>query len=351
MKELEIGRQVVTAIKSCLAEVPFIHVKQIKQNVQLGRLQVDLLAEFQIADGPLRRIVVEVKVNGQPRLAREAVNLLARVKSESPEAYGMFMAPYISPASAEICRNEGIGYLDLAGNCRISFDNVFIQREGRDNPFVEKRDLRSLYAAKSTRVLRVLLMRNREWWKTQTMATEAAVSIGQVSNVKKLLRDREWIMEDRLGFRLSNPKGLLMEWAENYSYRKNVVRSLYSLKGPEEVEEAVAKACVELDIEYAFTGFSASRRIAPAVRGQRAMVFTSAIPEALLEKTGLKEVTTGANVSLMIPHDGGVYYMAREVDSMRVVCPVQLYLDLKTFKGRGEEAAEAVWEKELSTLW
>jgi hypothetical protein len=73
------------------------------------------------------------------------------------------VAPYISPVSAEICRKEGVGYLDLAGNCRLSFENVFIRREGIHNPFAVKRDLRSLYAAKSARVLRVLLMRNREW--------------------------------------------------------------------------------------------------------------------------------------------------------------------------------------------
>jgi hypothetical protein len=133
--------------------------------------------------------------------------------------------------------------------------------------------------------------------------------------------------------------------------RKNIVRDFYSLKTPEEVEDAIAKACAELDINYAFTGFSAARRIAPAVRAQRVMGYLSAIPEALLEKTGLKEVTSGANASLMLPYDEGVYYMTMEVNSLKVVCPVQLYLDLKAFKGRGEEAAEAIWKKELSTLW
>lgn len=351
MKSMDIEKRAATAIKSCLDEVPFIKVKRIRQNKQTGSMEADLLIEFQIGDGPLRRIVVEAKVNGQPRLAREAANRLVRLQSESPGAYGVFMAPYISPASAEICRKEGIGYLDLAGNCGLSFEQVFIRREGLRNQFAERRDLRSLYAAKSARVLRVLLMRSLEWWKTQPLANEAAVSLGQVANVKKLLRDREWIMEGTEGFKLSNPQGLLKEWSENYTYRKNIVRDFYSLKRPEEVEDAIAKACAELDINYAFTGFSAARRIAPAVRAQRAMGYLSAIPEALLEKTGLKEVTSGANASLMLPYDEGVYYMTREVNSLKVVCPVQLYLDLKAFKGRGEEAAEAIWKKELSTVW
>jgi len=124
------------------------------------------------------------------------------------------MAPYISPQAAEICAKEGIGYLDLAGNCRLSFGQVFIRREGIRNPFARKRDLRSLYAPKSTRILRVLLMR-KSAWKTQALADEAGVSLGQVANVKKLLRDREWVADGEEGFKLTNPRSLLADWAEN----------------------------------------------------------------------------------------------------------------------------------------
>ena len=177
MKEMDIKNRSAIAIKVFLAEVSFIQVKQVRQNVRQGNTEVDFLIDLQMQDGQSRQIVVEVKTNGQPRLARDAVNQLFRCRSEFPGAYGMLMAPYISPVSAEICRKDGIGYLDLAGNCRLSFEQVFIRREGIRNPFAEKRDLRSLYAPKSTRVLRVLLMRRSEWWKTQALADEAAVSI------------------------------------------------------------------------------------------------------------------------------------------------------------------------------
>jgi hypothetical protein len=351
MKELDIQKRAAAAIRACLGEIPFIRVKRVREHQRQRNVEADILLDLQIKEGPSRQIVVEVKANGQPRLAREAINHLLRYRSEFPKAYGVFMAPYISLESAEICAKEGVGYLDLAGNCRLSFGQIFIRREGMRNPFVQKRDLRSLYGPKSTRVLRVLLMRKSEWWKTQALADEAGVSLGQVANVKKRLRDREWVAYGDAGFRLTNPQSLLTEWAENYTHRKNTVRDFYSMKGTDEVEEALAKACRELDISYAFTGFSAARRIAPAVRGQRAVAYISTISEVLLERTGLKEVPSGANVSLMLPYDEGVYYMAREVNSLRVVCPVQLYLDLKGYKGRGEEAAEAVWKQELSRLW
>jgi hypothetical protein len=351
MKELDIQERAADALRACLGEVPFIRVNRVRENQRQGNIEADLLLDLQIKDGSSRQIVVEAKANGQPRLAREAINQLLRCRSEFPEAYGVFMAPYISPEAAEICAKEGVGYLDLAGNCRLSFGQVFIRREGIRNPFAQKRDLRSLYAPKSTRVLRVLLMRKSEWWKTQALADEAGVSLGQVANVKKRLRDHEWVADGDAGFRLTNPQSLLTEWAENYTYRKNTVRDFYSMKGTDEVEEDLAKACRELDIPYAFTGFSAARRVAPTVRGQRVMAYVSTISEVLLERARLKEVPSGATVSLMLPYDEGVYYMAREVNSLKVVCPVQLYLDLKGYKGRGEEAAEAVWKQELSRLW
>jgi hypothetical protein len=351
MNEIDIRKRAADALRACLEEIPFAQVMRVTENLRQGNTEADFLLDLQIMDGPSWQIVVEAKANGQPRLARDAVNHLLRLNTTFPESYGVFMAPYISPQSAEICEKEGIGYLDLAGNCRLSFGQVFIRREGIRNPFVRKRDLRSLYAPKSARVLRVLLMRTSEWWKTQALADEAGVSLGQVANVRKLLRDREWIAEGDEGFRLTNPQATLTEWAENYTYRKNTVRDFYSMKGTDELEEALAEACRDLDIPYAFTGFSAARRVAPAVRGQRAMAYVSTISEVLLERAGLKEVPNGANVSLMLPYDEGVYYMARDVNSLRVVCPVQLYLDLKGYKGRGEEAAESVWKQELSKLW
>lgn len=350
MKDKDIQERAANAIRTCLGKVPFIQVKRVRGRQRQGNAEADLLLDLQIKDGPSMQIVVETKANGQPRLARDAVNQLLRCRGAFPAAYGVFMAPYISPEAAEICANDGVGYLDLAGNCRLSFGQVFISREGIRNPFPQKRDLRSLYAPKSARVLRVLLLRKSEW-KTQSLADEAGVSLGQVANVKKRLRDREWIAEGNAGFRLTNPQSLLTDWAENYTYRKNTVRDFYSMKETDELEVSLAKACGELDIQYAFTGFSAARRIVPAVRGQRTMAYIGNIPEELLERVGLKEVPSGANVSLMIPYDDGVFYGARDVGGLRVVCPVQLYLDLKGYKGRGEEAADAVWKQELAKLW
>jgi hypothetical protein len=347
-KLLEIEDQAEKALKRCLEKVPFL--ESLRKEVSEGDFRPDILATISLPEGK-QTLVVEVKNNGQPRVAREAVNQLLRFLGKYPDAYGIFIAPYISPEAADICKKDGIGYIDFAGNCRLSFGQVYIEQTGNPNPYSVKRDLRSLYSPKASRILRVLLNNPGKFWKTQDLAKEAKVSLGQVANTKKLLGDREWIETTSGGFSLSKPEKLLNEWAENYTYEKNTIREFYTLKNLSDIEADLSQLCKEKEIAYALTGFSGAARIAPNVRYQRAMIYVSEKSEEIAQQLNLKEVPSGANVLLLMPYDEGIYYGAREVDRIRIVLPVQLYLDLKNIKGRGEEAAMAVFEEAIKPLW
>jgi hypothetical protein len=338
------------ALRSCLGKVPFITIASIEQAPVLGKIVADFLVKLGLPGGE-QSLVVEVKSNGQPRLAREAVNLLLRYRNVNIGIYGVFMAPYISPRSADICSKEGIGYIDLAGNCRLCFRQVYIEQQGRPNPFAKRRDLRSLYSPKAARVLRVLLAASQKTWKIKDLAKEADVSLGQASNVKKLMGDREWICTGPDGVALNKPEQLLAEWAENYTYRKNPVREFYSLKSITEIEAEIAQVCRQKDLKYALTGFSGAARLAPTVRYQRVTAYVEETEEDLASLLNLKEVPSGANVSLLTPYDEGVFYGVREIEGIRIACPVQIYLDLLGFRGRGEEAANVVLKRVIQPQW
>ena len=191
MKSLTIESEAARALAECLDDVPFADVQRVEPDAVVdGNCRADLLVDVGLSDRK-QRLVVEVKTNGQPRVIRDMVNQLARFRQHMPDAYGVVVAPYISPEGAAICAREGIGYVDLAGNCRLTFGQVYIRRDGNPNPFARKRDLRTLYSPKAARVLRVLLADPNRFWKVQDLATEASVSLGEVSNVKKLLTDRD----------------------------------------------------------------------------------------------------------------------------------------------------------------
>jgi hypothetical protein len=194
-------------------------------------------------------------------------------------------------------------------------------------------------------VLRVLLNNPKRIWKVKDLADEAGVSLGQISNVKKLLDDREWLKIESDGFSLDQPEKLISEWAENYRFRKNQVRDFYSMKDITEIEDALANLCWRKGIKYALTRFSGAARLAPAVRYKRAFVYIEESEEAIDSQLDLKKVTSGANVTLLTPYDEGVFYKNREIDGISVASPVQIYLDLIGFRGRGEEAANAILEE------
>jgi hypothetical protein len=334
-----------STLRGILEKISFLKIVSIERE----KKGVDLLVNLAL-NNEKQVLIVEVKNNGQPRMAREAVNQLIRYRDSYPNAYCVFMAPYISPQAAGICLNDGVGYIDYAGNCYLSFGQVYIEQTGRPNPFKTRRDLTSLYSPKASRVLRVLMNNPGKTWKTQNLANEARVSLGQVANVKKLLLDREWITKQN-GFSLTEPWMLLEEWAKAYTYRKNEVRNFYSLKNIPEIESDLARACSEKGIEYALTGFSGAARFAPAVRYNRVMAFVYNTQEDVASLLSLKEVESGANVMLLGPYDQGVFYGTQVIDAIRIVSPLQIYLDLKGYKGRGEEAAEVLLRDVIEPKW
>lgn len=354
-KEVDLIPKVEQALRCCLADVPFVQIEDIQVEHSIGGRRPDLLARLRLPSGQIT-LVIEVKASGQPRIARDAISQIEYMIRDIPSAYGVFVAPYISPRSADICGQRNIGYVDLAGNCRLSFWPVYIKTTGERNPFAEKRGLKSLYSptsVKTTIILRILLENPKRVWKTRELATAADASLGQVSSVRRQLEDREWVQSDRGGFQLTDPVALLSDWSKNYDMSRNKARDFYSMKSVPEIETELADLCGKGDIKYALTGFSGGARYAPAVRYQRATAYI-ADDDALARVAmglGLKEVPSGANVSLISPCDRNVFYGSRHIDGAWIASPTQVYLDLQSTRGRGEEAAEALLREEIEPKW
>lgn len=339
------------ALFACLSKIPFLKITDIQEDeYQNSGIKVDLSLNIQLPDTVIP-LICEIKNSGQPRLAREAVNQMLRYKDKIPNAYFVFIAPYVSKKAADICTSEGVGYLDLSGNCLLSFDKVFIEKKDYPNQFKEKRIFKSLYTAKAERMLRVLLCNPDRNWKIKELAVESRISLGQASNVKKILYDRELISGERGGFSLEDPALLLSEWAENYDYRKNRIQEYYSMKSIPDIEKMFSEFCNKNDIKYALTGFSGAARIAPATRYNKAMIYGSGFTDELLSDLQVKPVKSGGNLLLFTPYDDGVFYGSSKIDDIPIASKVQLYLDLQGFKGRGEEAAEILYERIIGEEW
>lgn len=340
-------KEILQTLRECLENIPFLEMGEVSFNENTSG------PDFQIKvwiKNQSQTILAEYKDNGQPRLARLATYEMQAWLAQGIGIYGIIIAPYISPDSAKICAEAGIGYLDLAGNCLLSFETIFIQRQGKANPQVKDRKLRSLYSPKAERILRVLLTEPRKSWKTKDLSKATEVSYGQIANVKRLLEDREWLATDEGGIRLGNPNVVLNEWASQYRYQRNQILDYYAMADTAECEYQLAEACQRQKIRYALTAFSGAARLAPAVRYQRATAYIDGNLDLLIEALGWKRVTSGANASLLVPYDKGVFFGSREIGEIQIVAPVQIYLDLQVDRGRGQEAAQNI-RKVIEQTW
>jgi hypothetical protein len=358
MKESEIIEQLQELIKEILDKTGT--VKAIRTGLGGTRLlsqeiKPDLVIQAETQEKQKYLIVFEVKSTGQPRYARMAANQLQSIRANRENVYGVFGAPFISEESKKICQESGIGYLDLGGNCLLRFNNVYISVEGKPNPYPSTRPLKSIFATKSTRALRVLLCNPKRDWFVKDLAKEANISLGQTSNLKKRLLEFEFIKEidneKALKFRLSDPEVLLNRWAEYYSYRENRTRNYYSLDDVKAIEKKLSDYCETKKIRYAYTLTSGASLVAPFLRYKRVFVYLPNSIEKVALALGWKEIPSGPNITILEPYDEGVFYGLQEINGMKVVSDAQLYLDLKGYKERGEEAAQFLLENRLRKQW
>jgi Transcriptional regulator, AbiEi antitoxin, Type IV TA system len=350
MKEQEIVSKIKDELERTLRDIPFIELRSSVAQASLRGIDIDLLLELKIRDNS-RKVVVEVKSLGEPRVIRGAIQQLREYLDRTEDVYPMVAAPYISDDTGRVCRKSGVGYIDLAGNLLFNFDQVYIERKNYPNPAIEKRQARSIFSPKASRIMRVVLSNPGRLWRVQELAREARVSLGLASRLKDRLLDLEYAVEKENGLSLSRPGELLEQWANNYSFRKNKLYDCFSLEEIKELERNLSQYCEKTGIPYALTLFSGAALVAPYARYTRGFAYVGKDITKVADSLGLKRVSSGPNFSMLEPYDEGVFYGGREIDGMRVVSDVQLYLDLVGFKGRGDESAEFLFEQRIKPQW
>jgi hypothetical protein len=358
----ELETRAALRLRELLQRVPFISLGRHRAQVAPahGDWRPDLLIEMQ-ADAESWVIVAEVKNEGQPRYIRGAAlqlrDYIQRFSSANSgiRAYGVVLAPFISPASAQICSEVGVGFADLSGNCRLAFGRVYIEKSAAENPFRKRRVQRSLFAAKSSRVLRMLLAEPARVWRVTELANAARVSLGQVSNLRGRLLDQEWAVVEKDGLRLSKPRDLLAAWRQGYRLDVRRSESAYSLLHGDALEKALRAALAEAgNGEHAvLASYSAGRWLAPFARVASLYLYADAQGEDVLRKhLKLDPSGKGANVSLMRPRDEGVFLDRVDAGKdMWCTSPIQTYLDLAVSGERGTEAAEHLFNERIAPRW
>ena len=339
LKSAEIRRQVAQRLRELF---PRARGWEETADARIGSQTVDLLTKFKLGEHE-QTMVVDVVSLGQPRQIRAAVTKMSDVRKVMPAAYPVAASVYIGSQSAKILKDNGLGFVDLSGNCYLAFEHVLIEKDGKRNVRPSTRPLRSLFAPRATRVVRAVLAEPGRAWRLEELAKAAAVSLGHSHNVVKRLEDLRWVERDEAQrIHLGKPADLLEAWCESYSYRTNEMASYFvSERVSRRLMADLAKAATADNRRYAFTLSAGLSLVAPQTRLGGVHCYLEGDPAPIAAALGLHPAgEADGSLHLLAPYDPGVFHGSLDKAGLKVVCLPQLYADLARYERRGAEQAE-----------
>lgn len=322
--------------------LPGLEIEGIQAKVKMRDARVDFLLTGNLK-GKEYVFVCEVKSSSFPSHILFTVTQLKKVVSRYKNAYPIIIAPYISQRSAEICRQNQVGFIDLEGNAFLSFDNVLVDKRVKERTKVEKREVVEIFSPRATRIIRVLLENEKERWLITNLAKEADVSVGYTSDVLRALVKQGYVdRQKRKGFQAKDKTALLNRWASIYDFSQNKIINLYTFeKDFGSLFKKISDVSDSLKLKCGLTLLSGASIVAPYIaRFADIYLYIQGDIKIWKEKLDLREVEAGANFYLIIPYDEGVFYGLRKAKGATVVGNIQLYLDLIKYPARGKEQAE-----------
>jgi len=213
------------------------------------------------------------------------------------------------------------------------------------------RKVRNIFEPKASRVIRCLLSNPGKAWSTRMLARESKVSLGYTHAVIASLLDLDYIIRnDSNLIETVDPIKLLERWASYYQYtHENMFFEFYTFEN--DLKKSVDRLRGQL-VDYALTSLSGAYESSPYVRPTTLEVYVrdKQHVEEISEVLNAKPTEGRGNIRLVIPYDEGVFYGVRDIHGVKVVSDIQLYVDLKNYPGRGEEAAQAIL-KTVKNKW
>ncbi|MBC8501280.1 MAG: hypothetical protein H8D38_05970 [DPANN group archaeon] len=190
-------------------------------------------------------------------------------------------------------------------------------------------------------IIRVLL--NKKVKSVRELSKEANTSLGITSKIVNQLKISDYISKR---FEIKNKKRLLDFFAYSFSINELERIEFVAAERPQYIIKKIANIAIKNDLEYAFTLFSATEIIKPYVAPSETHFYILEEEkdewERILPKNNILPSQRG-NVLLLIV-DRNYFYNMRVVDGIKVVSLSQLYADLMSYKGRGEDAARELIE-------
>jgi len=290
------------------------------------------------------RFVVEWKSSGAAAPVSTAAQQVRQYASVmGRRAIPLVAVPFMGPVGRQRCEEAGVAWLDLSGNARIFAPGVRVLIDGEPNRFKRRGRPFSVFAPKSSRIARWLLMHPHQPMAQREIARATGMDEGFTSRIVSRLEEDDLVVREPDGAIRSQDPGLLLDaWREDYDFSKHqVLRGHVAARSGDELLRRLADGLREQKAQHAATGLGAAWLLTRFANFRLATIYVLERPGSeLLERLGFREEARGANVWLIVPKDEGVFHGASGQDGVVCVHPVQVYLDLKDQPERAREAAD-----------
>ncbi|MCC9602092.1 hypothetical protein LOC67_16140 [Stieleria sp. JC731] len=333
-------REALNRIKARLAELVGQPVGDVEIRWQ-QRVSDQKAVNAIIVAGNLR-FVVEWQASGNTAAVTKAIHSLRQaVKASQVDVIPVFATRFLGSAGQALCDEANVSWIDLSGNARLIAPGLRIIVEGKPNQFKRPGRPRSLFAPKSSRIARHLLINHDRSMTQRELAKATDMDEGFTSRIVRQLIEQDLVARGPEGeLSLANYDTMLDAWSESYDFTKHhIVRVHVAARSGEQTLHRVADNLEQSSLTWATTGLSGAWLVNPFASFRLTTFFVSQIPDSL-EAMGMREESRGENVWLVVPNDHGVFDGAADFGGIRCVHPVQLYVDLKGHPERSTEAAD-----------
>lgn len=306
----------------------------------------DLVARFGDAT-----LVVEVKRLAEPGWLGGAIDQArAAARTVGRNAVPVVVVPFMAEGGKKLCEQAKISWFDLSGNAHIEAPGLRIHVEGKPNAFKRRGRPSTVFAAKSSRIVRALLLEPKSLFSQRELANKTGLDEGFTSRIIRKLEADQMVERSPDGtVGLVDPAAVLEAWREAYDFSKHrVIAGHVSARASDELVVTVASAFRARKLEHAATGLAAAWLLTRFATFRLTTIFIpEEPPAALLRSIGFRREERGANLWFVIPNDEGVFTGVSDREGVRCVHPVQAYLDLKGHPERAVEAAEELRKRIL----
>ena len=306
--------------------------------------------DFEIhAAGQIFMVAFKKSTSAAP-IAATVSQLLEIVKRERRSMVPVVAVPFMGNVGRNICAQAGVNWFDLSGNAHIVAKGIRVVVEGRTNRFKTVGRPTNLFASKSSRVARWLLMHPYESFTQREISRAVDMTEGFVSRIVVRLEQEGYVIRDKgSAIRPKDPALLLDAFREVYDFsRHRILQGNVAARSGESLLRSACATFASQNIEYAATGLAAAWIYTHFAAFRIVSVYLSAPPSSnLLERLEFREEARGANLWLVVPNDAGVFHGVEEKNGTRCVHPVQAYLDLKGHPERSAEAAQRLRDEYL----